>query len=256
MLLPVKYLAEEMGMSGSLLAKPYPTADEWKKLVEEFSPEAIAHKLLLSHIPYVFKDEPLKFALFRKTMADAFNIEPSNVFIVGSAMVGRSLKGPALTKEYSSESDIDTLIISETLFTSYVMKSLSWVKDVTKPIYTPGSNPVSPPLTSDSVKHIGWLASYAYKGIWRPDCMPKDSEARIEFFEKFADVSLRTLGLQLSDDTVAKVNGRIARSFEDAVKNLASSIARLRKELRGESDTGEIVDEPLLPLDDPPDEVK
>lgn len=104
-------------MPGSLLATPYPTAEEWRKLVEEFAPEAIAHKLLLAHIPFVFRDEPLKFALFRKTIGDAFGVEPSNVFIVGSAMAGRSLKGQWINKEYSTDSDIDTLIISEPLFT-------------------------------------------------------------------------------------------------------------------------------------------
>src|SRR5690554_1680065 len=130
-------------MAGSLLATPYPTAEEWKKLVEEFSPEAIAHKLLLAHVPYVFRDEPLKFALFRKTIADAFGVEPSNDFIVGSAMAGRSLKGPKIENTYSSKSDIDTLIISEHLFTSYVMKSLAWVKDITRPDFT-GKIPKSP----------------------------------------------------------------------------------------------------------------
>lgn len=219
--------------SGSLLATPYPSPDEWRRLVEEFAPEAIAHKLLLAHVPYVFREEPLKFALFRKTIADAFGVEPSNVFIVGSAMVGRSLKGSAIDKEYSTDSDIDTLIISESLFTDFVMKSLSWVKDVTRPDFS-GKTPKSPALSQEVSKYLGWLSSHAYKGIWRPDSLPHDSAARIEFFEKFADVSLKTLGLQLSEDTVAKVNGRVARSFEDAVKDLSSSIARLRNEFRGE----------------------
>jgi hypothetical protein len=44
-------------MPSSLLAKPYPTAEEWRKLVQQFSPEAIAHRFLLAHIPYVFRDE-------------------------------------------------------------------------------------------------------------------------------------------------------------------------------------------------------
>jgi hypothetical protein len=218
---------------GSLLATPYPTADEWRKLVEEFTPEAIAHKLLLAHIPFVFRDEPLKFALFRKTIGDAFGVEPSNVFIVGSAMAGRSLKGQSINKEYSTDSDIDTLIISEPLFTTYVMKSLAWVKGITLPDFS-GRQPKSPEVSSENSKYLGWLASHAYKGIWRPDSLPADTEVRIEFFEKFADVSLRTLGLQLSDDTVAKVNGRVARSFNDAMRDMASSIARLRKEFRGE----------------------
>lgn len=221
-------------MPGSLLATPYPSADEWKKLVEEFSPEAIAHKLLLSHVPYVFRDEPLKFALFRKTIADAFAVEPSNVFIVGSAMAGRSLKGKSIEKEYSSKSDIDTLIVSEHLFTTCVMKSLAWIKDISKPDYTKKPHPISPSVAPEQTKFVYWLADSAHKGIWRPDSLPPQADARNEFFDKFAAVSLKTLGLQLSEDTVAKVNGRVARSFDDAVRDLTSSISRLRKEFRNE----------------------
>jgi hypothetical protein len=215
------------------LATPYPTAAQWKRLVEEFSPEAIAHKLLLSHVPYVFKDEPLKFALFRKTIADAFGVEPSNVFIVGSAMAGRSLKGMMIDKEYSSKSDIDTLIVSEHLFTTYVMKSLAWMKDATRPDFHT-KPPTSPSIAPEQTKFVYWLADSAHKGIWRPDSLPVEADARNEFFDKFAAVSLKTLGLQLSEDTVAKVNGRIARSFDDAVRDLTSSLSRLRKEFRNE----------------------
>lgn len=46
-------------------------------------------------------------------------------------------------------------------------------------------------------------------------------------------MSLKTLGLQLSDDTVAHVNGRIARSFEDAVGDLAQNIRRHKREFEG-----------------------
>lgn len=232
-------------MPGSLLATTYPTAAQWKNLVEEFSPEAIAHKLLLSHVPYVFRDEPLKFALFRKTIADAFQVEPSNVFIVGSAMAGRSLKGKSINKEYSSKSDIDNLIVSEHLFTTYVMKSLAWMKDCTKPDFTTKPHPTSPTIEPNQTKFIYWLADSAHKGIWRPDSLPPEADARNEFFDKFAAVSLKTLGLQLSEDTVAKVNGRVARSFEDAVRDLTSSLSRLRKEFRNEP-----VDPVVEPSDD------
>ena len=216
-------------MSGSLLSKSYPSAEEWKQLVDQFDAKAIAHKLLLSHIPYVFRDEPLKFALFRRTIADAFSVEPSNVFIVGSAMAGRSLKGDCIEAEYSSESDIDTLIVSEHLFTRYVMKSLEWLNQVSRPDYQK-KPPVSPTIPADISRYIGQFSASACKGIWRPDSLPKDATARNEFFDIFSDVSLKTLGLQLSDDTVARVNGRIARSFDDAVDNLAGSIRRLSKE--------------------------
>jgi hypothetical protein len=88
-----------------------------------------------------------------------------------------------------------------------------------------------PTLTADETTQIGRLAMNACKGIWRPDSLPQGAEAREEFFDRFSAVSLKVLGLQLSDDTVAKVNGRIARSFDDAARDLASSIRRLRYEL-------------------------
>jgi hypothetical protein len=226
---------------GSLLAETYPSAKQWKQIVEEFSPEAISYKLLLSHIPYIFKDEPLKFGLFRKTIADAFGVEPSSVFIVGSAMAGRSLKGPDIEKEYSKKSDIDTLIVSEHLFTDYVMKSLEWVKEITRPSF-PHGTPNFPTIEAEKTKFIGYLADSAHKGIWRPDSLPNDAKARTDFFDKLGAVSLKTLGLQLSDDTVARVNGRIARSFDDAAKDLAYNISRLKKEFRKEA-----VDPEILP---------
>jgi len=112
------------------------------------------------------------------------------------------------------------------------MKSWAWVKGKTIPVKRGGKS-VTPPIEEAESKYIWFLSHQASKGIWRPDSLPYDAEARIEFFEKFSEVSLKTLGLQLSEDTVAKVNGRIARSFNDAVRNLAGSIARLRNEFRG-----------------------
>lgn len=227
-----------------MLAKTYPTADEWRKLVTMFSPTAIAHKLLLAHIPYVFRDEPLKFALFRRIMADAFKVEPSSVFIVGSAMAGRSLKGAKIDQVYSPKSDIDTLIVSEHLFARYVMDSLTWLRDATMPKFEKGKKPQSPTVEPEVAKHMNWLSMHACKGIWRPDSLPPAAEVRNRFFNTFADVSLKTLGLQLSEDTVARVNGRIARSFEDAVDDLAASIHRLRREFEGEELAPEELVEP------------
>jgi len=217
-------------MPGSLLAVPYPSADEWRRILKQFHAEAVAHKLLLAHIPYVFRDEPTKFALFRRTIADAFHVDPCHIFIVGSAMAGRSLKGDSINEEYSASSDIDTLIVSEHLFTSYVMKSLEWLNEVSRPDFTkvPPESPTIPPSVS---VHIGRLSMHAGRGIWRPDSLPKEAPVRQEFFEAFATASLKVLGLQLSDDTVAHVVGRVARSFDCAVDDLATSIRRLAWDL-------------------------
>jgi hypothetical protein len=46
-------------MPGSLLSIAYPDAAQWRALLDTFDPKAIAHKLLLAHVPFVFRDEPL-----------------------------------------------------------------------------------------------------------------------------------------------------------------------------------------------------
>lgn len=164
----------ESEKKSSKLAIAYPNSEEWKKLVKEFSAEAIAHKLLLAHVPFFFRNEPLKFALFRRTIADAFEVEPTNIFIVGSAMAGRSLKGKTIDKEYSWQSDIDTLIVSKELFEKYLLMSMEWIRDKTQPSFETGI-PVSPTILPDSTKFIHWIARSASKGIWRPDSLPPDS---------------------------------------------------------------------------------
>ena len=56
------------------------------------------------------KDEPYKFASFRQIVAETFDVEPTNVFIVGSATAGRSLKGAAARDETSGMADPDDRI--------------------------------------------------------------------------------------------------------------------------------------------------
>lgn len=198
--------------------------------MQNFSHEAIAHKLLLAHTPFVFKSEPAKYSVFRKIVADEFRVHPTDVFIVGSAMVGRSPKGKEIDKLYSPKSDIDALIVSESLFTSLLMQSQEWVREVTKSKKQATGSYQAPVLEKPTIDSLNRLAENACKGIWRPDSLPGKAQAREDFFARFSKISFQTLGLQLSDDTVAKVNGRVARSFDCAVTDLANSVYRLKKE--------------------------
>jgi hypothetical protein len=219
-------------MPGTLLSAAYPDAAQWRELVKQFSDDAIAHKLLLAHIPYVFRNEPVKFAVFRRILADSFGVHPTDVFIVGSAMAGRSLVGKNIEQAYSSSSDIDTLIVSESLFTSLLMQSLEWVNAITESKKGSDDRFLAIQLDVDDVCCLNKLAANACRGIWRPDSLPKRVPAREEFFARLNRVSLHTLGLQLSDGTVAKVTGRVARSFESAVADLAHNICRLKREFK------------------------
>jgi hypothetical protein len=176
-------------MPGTLLAEPYADAQQWRELVKNFSHEAIAHKLLLAHIPYVFRGEPAKYAVFRRIVADEFGVHPTDVFIVGSAMAGRGLKGRDIEQEYSPKSDIDALIVSEHLFTSLLMQSLEWVRDVTKSKRNEDGSYDERTLDEKQINSLRHLAENACKGIWRPDSLPGKAQAREEFFSRFDKIS-------------------------------------------------------------------
>ena len=104
------------------------------------------------------------------------------------------------------------------------------MRDVSRSKKQKDSSYEVPTLEKKDIESLNRLAENACKGIWRPDSLPGKAQAREDFFSRFSKISFHTLGLQLSDDTVAKVNGRVARSFECAVADLANSIYRLKKE--------------------------
>jgi hypothetical protein len=121
------------------------------------------------------------------------------------------------------------------------MRSFDWIKEITAPEESHGPYK-APTLPPETVTQLGRLSLNASKGIWRPDSLPQGADAREEFFNRFNAASLDVLGLQLSDDTVSRASGRIARSFEDAVRDLAGSLRRLRYELDEADDKVSIED--------------
>ena len=110
--------------------------------------------------------------------------------LTGKALMDElGLKGRAIDQEYSASSDIDVLIVSESLFTGYVMRSLEWLERVTSGDRKPEGGFTQPKIDGQTTWHIRTLASNAAKGIWRPDSLPRDAEVRNEFFDQFSDVS-------------------------------------------------------------------
>ncbi|HKM83422.1 MAG TPA: hypothetical protein VJY15_20990 [Candidatus Acidoferrum sp.] len=124
--------------------------------------------------------------MFRKIVAQEFDVHPTDVFIVGSAMAGRSLKGKFIDKVYSPASDIDALIVSEPLFTSLLMQSLEWLRDVSKSQKQEDSSYEVPTLLRQDIEALNKLAENACKGIWRPDSLPGRAQAREDFFSRFS----------------------------------------------------------------------
>jgi hypothetical protein len=101
-----------------------PSGDDVQRLIAQFksdlkqrSESDIVHKHILTGLP-VAVPEPGYFEIRRST-AQAFNICPSEVLIVGSCRMGFSIKDDQLYSAIRPDSDIDIAIVSESLFQEY-----------------------------------------------------------------------------------------------------------------------------------------
>lgn len=89
---------------------------ELKKADTPEKKSSFIQKHLVHGTPFVFNGDENKYFDFRNKIANKFDVDYQKVFIVGSAKLGFSyLK----KKEFTLDSDIDVVIINETLFDKY-----------------------------------------------------------------------------------------------------------------------------------------
>ena len=74
-------------------------------------------KNIIDVVPFVFDGDEGRYFDFRKRVADKFNIDPANVYIVGSGCLGFSYQNGG--RAFSLESDIDVAIVDEGLYEQY-----------------------------------------------------------------------------------------------------------------------------------------
>lgn len=99
----------------TLLRVEWPTAEQFRQLLDSFSPEVLARRYLIGGVPYLFKDDPVKYILLREAVARSLQIGHHDVGIVGSARVGLSLSGSKGFGHFALGHDIDLAIVSEPL---------------------------------------------------------------------------------------------------------------------------------------------
>lgn len=80
----------------------------------------LCRETLFQGIPYVFNEDKKKFYLFRKRIADYWNVHYHDIHITGSAVLGFSIFKQT---NFSLDSDIDVAIISNELFEE-IMKGI------------------------------------------------------------------------------------------------------------------------------------
>lgn len=137
--------------------------EEFFEYFSEKRPEELldlCRENLFQGIPYVFNEDKKLFYLFRKRIADFWEIHYNDIYITGSAVLGFSIFKQT---DFSLDSDIDVAIISNNLFEKIM-------KDVHK--YQLNFRENKGKLSKQDIKQYHRFLEYIAMGWIRPDLLP------------------------------------------------------------------------------------
>src|SRR5687767_5146445 len=100
----------------TLLRIEWPTADQFRQLLDSFPVEVLARRYLIGGVPHLFKDDPVKYISLRETIARSLDIGHHDVGIVGSARIGLTLSSQKGWSHFAMGHDIDVAVVSADLF--------------------------------------------------------------------------------------------------------------------------------------------
>ncbi|HWR42274.1 hypothetical protein [Sporomusa sp.] len=140
----------------------------------------LVRKYLFHGTPFVFKDKESEYFEFRNRIANQFQVSFQEVFIVGSAKLGFSwYKGT----DFNLNSDIDVVIVNESLFEHYTKKICDYQYELDRARYN---------IDFNEKKLYNSFLQYMVKGWMRPDKLPISFQVGIlktEWFDFFNSIS-------------------------------------------------------------------
>jgi len=188
-------------------------ADFKKELSDELVADiAIIHKYLLHGTPILYKDKEDLYFELKQEIASFFKISPTNVVMVGSAKLGFSIAPHKLWNNFSEESDIDIVVISEDVFDEYWKELLDF------------NIKVKARSKEEDDRYRKFL-EYFLKGWLRPDLFPFKYNKKSTWFDFFKSISY---GNKFGN---YKVTGAIFRNQYFFEKYHSTNIQKLRQKI-------------------------
>lgn len=104
----------------------YPTVTQFEELLRTEPLGDVVDTHLLSGLPFVFRDSPQDLEMLQTHLSDRLKCDAVDIRIVGSGRIGFALNPHNYPRAYTSESDIDVVVISEAIFDTYWQTFLDW----------------------------------------------------------------------------------------------------------------------------------
>lgn len=157
--------------------------DDFKEDLQKtsMSDSDILTKYIFCGNPYIFKEDVGLYSRLKTTIANQFNIEVTNVHMVGSAKLGFSIAKSKLWKLFDDNSDIDMVIISDMVFNNF-WENLS------------GLNVGFYDRSEREEKKFDSFLNYFFRGWIRPDFLPLSHGKTQEWLDYFRSISYKEFG--------------------------------------------------------------
>ncbi len=200
----------------------HPTVDEFRKVLVSSPLHEVVKGYVFGGTPYVFRDRPETFGILRKHLREHLKVADENVTIVGSARIGFSLSPDTFPRQFSHRSDIDVLVVSETLFDDVWKTMLQW------------NYPHRYRLMGSDWNWSKQRRDDLYWGWFRPDRIRYDGLTLPGVLKPLRDIStvwfntFRSLA-QFSEFAAREVSGRLYRSWDHAYLYHADGLGQIRQ---------------------------
>lgn len=191
----------------------YPTADDFKQLLMSRPLCEIVHEHVLQGLPFVFRHTPQTLDVLRRHLTSELGLNPSDIFVVGSARTGFSLNPNNFPRQFSDSSDIDIVTVDEALFDEVWTTLLKW----NYPHRLVKLGRTERDWTSLRRKNVywGWFVpdQLRFEGISFPDALQPIRDLSTRWFNAFQGLSQYSDHAELAH---REVSGRLYRTRKHA----------------------------------------
>lgn len=204
----------------TLLRIEWPTAEQFRQLLDSFPAEVLARRYLLGGVPHLFKDDPVKYISLRETVAHALGIAHHDVGIVGSARVGLVLNAHKGWGHFTMGHDLDVAIVSERLVAEGLDAMTRRIADL-------------PEGEVDKVdlREIQRTARNYATGYLSPETFAEDDPFRIKLFAALNQVTTQLLAMT-PVGPLSRPRGRVFRSWHDVEVCYTNVLRALQRKVR------------------------
>ncbi len=192
-----------------MIVKHY-SAENFLGVIASEKPDDIVQGYILDLFPFCFKDSPEKFWLLRKSICEEFRLHPKNFAIAGSGKLGFSIVPSKYGQPFSEASDIDVVLVSETLFDSIWRELIIYYE-----------HPDFKLLPSNIRKEFNALRQKLFYGQVRLDILVKNFDFAKEWWKFFNKISTdETFGPREINAAIFKSCDHVTEYYKRAIVDL------------------------------------